>query len=60
MKDLIESLPNEFMRVNNSYIVNLNNIDFFGDNQISINDLKITVAKSYRDCLFETLNKRML
>lgn len=60
MKDLIESLPDEFMRIHNSYIVNLTNIESFEDNQISIKDLKITVAKSYRDCLIETLNKRML
>lgn len=60
LKDLIESLPDEFMRIHNSYIVNLTNIESFEDNQISIKDLKITVAKSYRDCLIETLNKRML
>jgi DNA-binding LytR/AlgR family response regulator len=27
LKDLIENLPNEFMRVHNSHIVNLTNID---------------------------------
>lgn len=60
LKDLIETLPNEFMRIHNSYIVNLTNIEYFEDNQITIKDLKITVAKSYRDCLIQTLNKRML
>ncbi|WP_421798329.1 LytR/AlgR family response regulator transcription factor [Haliscomenobacter sp.] len=60
MKDLIKSLPNEFMRVHNSYIVNLINVEYYEDNQISINDLKITVAKTYRDCLIRALNKRML
>lgn len=60
MKDLIASLPDEFMRVHNSYIVNLSNIEYYEDNQICINDLKITVAKSYRECLIGSLNKRML
>lgn len=60
MKDIIKSLPNEFMRVHNSYIVNLINVEYYEDNQISINNLKITVAKSYRDCLIGALNKRML
>lgn len=60
MKVLIESLPDEFMRIHNSYIVNLTNIEYFEDNQIVIKDLKINVAKSYRDCLINALNKRML
>lgn len=34
LKDLIENLPHEFMRVHNSYIVNLTNIDVLEDNHI--------------------------
>ncbi|MGU3375112.1 LytR/AlgR family response regulator transcription factor [Chryseobacterium sp. M5A1_1a] len=60
LKDLIESLPDEFMRVHNSYIVNLINIASFEDNQLLCCDIKITVAKSYKDCLTEALNKMML
>lgn len=60
MKDLIQGLPNEFMRIHNSYIVNLTNVEYYEDSQISIKDLKITVAKSYRECLINSLNKRML
>lgn len=60
LKDLIESLPQEFMRIHNSYIVNLTNIDSFENNQIICKDLKITVAKSYRECLINTLHKMML
>lgn len=60
LKDLIQTLPNEFMRVHNSYIVNLTNIEYFEDNQIVIKDLKITVAKSYKDCFVNAINKTML
>ncbi|WP_160140070.1 LytR/AlgR family response regulator transcription factor [Chryseobacterium sp. c4a] len=60
LKDLIESLPEEFMRVHNSYIVNLTNIESFEDNQLLCGSLKITVAKSYKDCLLETISKMML
>lgn len=60
LKDLIENLPDEFMRIHNSYIVNLTNIDVFEGNQISLKGLKIKVAKSYRECLINTLNKFML
>lgn len=60
LKDLIESLPDEFMRVHNSYIINLTNIEYFEDNQLACQDQKIAVAKSYKDCLVTALNKMML
>ena len=60
LKELIENLPNEFMRVHNSYIVNLTNIDSFEDNHIILKGTKISVAKSYKECLNSTINKFML
>ena len=60
LKDLIETLPDEFMRVHNSYIVNLTNIQSFEDNHLTCGDLKITVAKSYKECLQKALGKMML
>lgn len=60
LKDLIESLPEEFMRVHHSYIINLTNIDSFEDNQLVCGDLKITVAKSYKECFTGALNQMML
>ena len=60
LKELIDSLPNEFMRVHNSYIVNLTNIDSFEDNHLSLKGTKISVAKSYRDCLLTRINNFLL
>lgn len=60
LKDMIEKLPEEFMRVHHSYIVNLSNIKFFEDNQLLCGNLKIAVAKSYKDCLLEAISKMML
>ncbi|WP_099767168.1 LytR/AlgR family response regulator transcription factor [Chryseobacterium sp. 52] len=60
LKDLIESLPNEFMRVHHSYIVNLSNVEYFEDNQLVCRDQKIAVAKSYKECLITALNTMML
>jgi DNA-binding LytR/AlgR family response regulator len=60
LKDLIENLPHEFMRVHNSYIVNLANIEYFEDNQLVCQDQKIAVAKSYKECLVTALEKMML
>ena len=60
LRDLIDSLPDEFMRVHNSYIINLINIESFEDNQLLCGDIKIAVAKSYKDCLAKALSKMML
>lgn len=60
MKDLIENLPDEFMRVHNSYIVNLTNVDVFEDNHIVLKDVRIAIGKSYKECLTDTFNKFLL
>ena len=60
LKDLIENLPNEFMRVHNSHIVNLTNIDTLEDNHIIIKNVKVAVGKSYKECLNSSINKFML
>ncbi|WP_442267407.1 LytR/AlgR family response regulator transcription factor [Tenacibaculum sp. ZS6-P6] len=60
LKELIENLPNEFLRIQNSYIVNLVTIDSYQDNQIVIGEFKISVGKSYRECLKETIEKLLL
>jgi DNA-binding LytR/AlgR family response regulator len=60
LKDLIENLPNEFMRVHNSFIVNLTNIDVLEDNHIILKNIKVTVGKSYKECLNSAIKKLML
>jgi DNA-binding LytR/AlgR family response regulator len=60
LKDLIENLPDEFMRVHNSYIVNLTNIDILENNHIILKNVKIAVGKSYKECLNSSINKFML
>jgi len=60
LKELIAKLPDEFMRVHNSHIVNLTNIDLLEDNYVISQDVKIPVARSYRDCLNSRVEKLML
>lgn len=60
LKDLIDVLPNEFMRVHNSFIVNLTNIDSIEDNRIIAKGNKITIGMTYKDCLTKAINKFML
>lgn len=60
LKDLIDKLPDEFMRVHNSYIINLKNVHHIEDNHLIIEEHKITVAKSYKDCLISCIDKLLL
>ena len=60
LKDLIDELPDEFMRVHNSHIINLNNVDHIEDNHLVIDGHSITVAKSYRRCLANSVEQLML
>jgi len=60
LKELIDKLPNEFMRVHNSYIINLKNVDYFKDNHLIISEHKVTVAKSYKECLLNSIDDLLL
>ena len=60
LKDLIDKLPDEFMRVHNSNIVNLKNVEYIEDNHLIIGEHKITIAKSYKDCLLSSIDKLLL
>ncbi|WP_312923899.1 LytR/AlgR family response regulator transcription factor [Empedobacter brevis] len=60
LKDLIEKFPEEFMRVHNSNIVNLKNVDYIEDNHLVIDGHKITIARSYKDCLLNSIDKLLL
>lgn len=57
LKELIENLPDQFMRVHNSYIVNLTNIDTLEDNHIILKNVKVAVGKSYKECLNSSIKK---
>lgn len=60
MKDLIDKLPDEFMRVHNSNIVNLSNVEYIEDNHLVIEDHKIVIARSYKECLLSSVDKLLL
>jgi two-component system, LytTR family, response regulator len=60
MKELEEQLPAGFLRVHNSYIVNIQHIDKIVDNQVVIGHVKIPVSASCKPQLLELINKRLL
>ena len=49
---------NLFYRINKSYIVNLQHIDSFDNNDVYIQDHEISIGNSYRDALFEMFASR--
>lgn len=60
LKSIIDKLPDEFMRVHNSSIVNLKNVEYIEDNHLIIGNHKIIMAKSYKDCVLSSIEKLLL
>ncbi|MCL2682642.1 MAG: LytTR family DNA-binding domain-containing protein [Bacteroidales bacterium] len=58
LKSIYEQLPSDiFMRVNKSYIVNLNRIESFDSGDIFIGKHEIAIGSTYRDAFFERITK---
>ena len=49
LKKLEEELPNEFMRVHKSFIVNTSKLDSVYASELSLGKLKIPIGKSYKE-----------
>ena len=56
MKRIEEKLPEIFMRVHRSYIVNLNRINNIDDYFITINKKILSVSRNYKEALMQRLN----
>ena len=55
LSNLTSTLPDPFIQVHRSYIVNLNYLQYMEGNQVTINDIKIPVSNSYRSDLLARL-----
>jgi two-component system, LytTR family, response regulator len=60
MKELEETLPVQFSRVHNSYIINRDHIQKIEENHVCINENRIPVSEKYRSAFFEKVNFRLL
>jgi two-component system LytT family response regulator len=60
MKELEEQMPVNFIRIHNSYIVNIDHIQHIADNQVVIGKMKLPVSASYRESFLQLVNKRLL
>lgn len=59
MKAIHELLPQIFLRVNRSYIVNTQQIASFDNNDIYIDKYEIAIGNNYRDIFFEEFVAKM-
>jgi two-component system, LytTR family, response regulator len=60
MKELEESLPSQFSRVHNSYIINQDHLQKIEDNHICIEGNRIPVSEKYRESFFKKVNHKLL
>ena len=60
MKELEEQLPANFIRIHNSYIVNIDHVQHIADNQVVMGKMKLPVSASYRESFLALVNKRLL
>lgn len=60
MKDLEETLPTHFMRIHNSYIVNLDRVSRFEENHLFLGQERIPISDKYRDQFLRQINRRLL
>lgn len=60
MKELEEQLPANFVRIHNSYIVNIDHIAHIADNQVLVGKVKLPISASYREAFLQMVNNRLL
>lgn len=60
MKDMAASLPDYFVRIHNSYIVNIQHIHKTDTQFVTINDMQIPISGTYKDRFQAKLKDRLL
>jgi two-component system, LytTR family, response regulator len=57
MKELLEKLPPNFIRIHRSYIINLKYLDSISPDEISIKGLNIPIGSKYKSALKDAVSK---
>lgn len=60
LKIIQEHLPKYFFRVNKSYIVNIEKIEYYDNNDVYIDSYEIGIGNTYRESLLKILHSRSL
>lgn len=56
LSDFLEKLPNHFVRIHKSYVINFHQLKLIDGNQIVLyNDMKLPIGKSYRKDVFDRI-----
>jgi two-component system, LytTR family, response regulator len=59
LKELTEQLPAAFLRVHNSYIINMVHINKIQDNHIYIGEKRIPISEKFRENLMQIIGQRL-
>ena len=60
MKDLEEQLPDNFLRIHNSYIINIDHLEKIVDNHVIIGKERLPVSASCKAQLLAVISRRLL
>ncbi|MEA2106524.1 MAG: LytTR family DNA-binding domain-containing protein [Bacteroidota bacterium] len=55
LANLEKELPNQFLRIHRSYIVNVSKVDVFTSSYVEIDKRRFTIGRNYRDAVSEKL-----
>jgi DNA-binding LytR/AlgR family response regulator len=56
IKEILDQVPEEIMRLHKSYAVNINKIDAINSTFVLINETEIPLGKAYRDEIMKGVN----
>lgn len=59
MKELQATLPEQFCRIHNSFIVNMNHIEKIEDKQVYIKQKELPVSEKYHDNFWERVQRKL-
>lgn len=59
MKELEATLPEQFCRIHNSYIINMNHIAKIENKQVYVNQVELPISEKYHDDFWEKVQARL-
>ncbi|MEL6558253.1 MAG: LytTR family DNA-binding domain-containing protein [Bacteroidota bacterium] len=57
---LEERLPENFLRVHRSFLVNQNHVEAFGKESLTINQVKLNISRTYKNSVFQKLSEMQM
>lgn len=55
LSGMLKELPNDFLRIHKSYIVNRQKVSFFSKDQVEINDIQLPIGKTFQENIDEKI-----